>query len=424
MNVRRIALHALMDITDKGAYANLRLKSLPDTLTAEERKRICALVYTALDHQIYIDWLLTHYVSGRQKPVIRAILRLSVTELLYFHTPAHAVVSEYVALTRDVGKAAMTGFVNGVLRSVDRARDALPPLPDDPVDRLSIQFSYPKWIVSEWVHAYGAQFTQSLLCAPAIGTSVRAQYPSTTEELAAVLPVPVTPGAYDPNCLLLKEGVDVTALACYRDGGMTVQGQSAMLCCRALGDCTGKTVLDACAAPGGKSAYLSSLCHNDVSITAMELHPHRLELMNKTFARLHVPARTLCQDATHSVDAFLGAFDAVLLDAPCSGLGMLNEKPDIRYAKSNEDIVALSELQRTLLETCANYVAQNGVLLYATCTISKRENEENVRAFLSNHPEFELESMPLPIPNDGMLQLFPHVHGTDGFFMARLRKCI
>ena len=426
MNVRRVALDALIDITERGAYANLRLKALPEAFTLQERKRVSALVYTALDHLLYIDWLLQSFISGSQKPPIRGILRLGVSELLYFHTPVHAVVSEYVSLTRAIGKPALTGFVNAVLRNVGRAvaSGELPALPSDPCERLSIQFSYPRWLVSEWIAQYGEAFTTALLSAQPSGVGVRAQYPFRSDELLAALPVAATRGRLDENCLILNEGFDVTALPEYQSGRMTVQGQSAMLACRALGDCTGKRVLDACAAPGGKSAYLASLWKNDLQLTCMELHPHRKELLDKTLARLHVDAVTLCQDASEPVAAFNGAFDAVLLDAPCSGLGLLNDKPDIRYAKTDGDLASLAAIQRVLLDVCSGYVAPGGVLLYATCTISRRENEENVQTFLAGHAEFFLEAMPVPLENNGMMQLFPHLHGTDGFFIARMKRCI
>ncbi len=426
MNARRLALEILLDVTERGAYANLRLKALPEAVDAREKKRVAALVYTALDHLIYIDWLLAHFVKGAQKPMVRGILRLGVSELFYFRAPAHATVSEYVSLTRSVGKAALSGFVNAVLRNVDRAvhDGALPPLPEEPRKRLSIRYSYPLWLITEWTAQYGAAFVERLLGAPPTGMSVRAQYPCTTRELAPSLPVAATPGRFDENCLLLEKGIDVAALPEFLDGRMAVQGQSAMLACRALGDCTGKRVLDACAAPGGKSAYIASLCRNDVRLTCMELHPHRKDLLDRTLSRLHVRAETICHDAAVRVQAFDRLYDAVLLDAPCSGLGLLHEKPDIRYAKTDDDVKTLAAVQQTLLDVCANYVSSGGVLLYATCTISRRENEDTVYAFLAGHPDFMLEPMPVPLENGGMLQLFPHIHGTEGFFLARMKRCI
>lgn len=423
MNARKQALDALCDITERGAYANLRVKQLTATLPEREAKMAAALVYHTLDHLLTIDYYLSHFVKGAQKPVIRGILRLGVCELLFLSTPAHAAVSESVALTREVGKSGLSGFVNAVLRSIDRSRDSLPAFPAEVVPRLSIQYSYPEWIVAEWVSRFGEEQAEALLSRPASTIQVRAQYPFSREELQRSLPVESTANAWDENSLTLKSGFDLASNPLFLEGKFTVMGESAMLACRALGDVAGKRVLDACSAPGGKSAYLASLAQNKIDLTCFELHPHRKELLDKTLARLHVLASTCEKDASVYDPAFCEAFDSVLIDAPCSGLGLLGDKPDIRYSKSDADIVALSEIQRNILDACARYVVPGGVLVYATCTISRRENEEQVEVFLRAHSEFSLEPMPLPIPNEGQIQLLPQVHNTDGFFIARMKRC-
>lgn len=424
MTARQTALGVLAAVCDQGAYANLALKKALTGLDARDAKWITALVYTTLDHVLGIDYYLGHYAHSIRKDA-RNILRMGVCELLYMDTPPHAAINESVSLCRRIGKGGLAGFVNAVLRQVDRDRDHLPPFPEEPVKRLSLQYSYPEWLVGEWLAAYGPSFTEALLSAPPTGLSVRAQYPCTTEALILELPVPATRGKLDDNCLLLSEGTNLAALPAFIEGRMSIQSQSAMLCCRAIADeCRGRRVLDACAAPGGKSAYLASLSQNDIDLHAWELHPHRISLLENTLARLHVQATVQQRDAAIHAPSFDGCFDVVLLDAPCSGLGQTQDKPDIRYAKSGADIESLVALQARLLDATAPYVRPGGVLLYATCTISGRENETQAASFLSRHPDFRLEPMPLPIPNDGMLQLFPNLHDTNGFFMARLRKCI
>lgn len=424
MNARRQALDALCDITDRGAYANLRVKQLTSSLPEREAKLAAALVYHTLDHLLTIDYYLAHFVKGSQKPVIRGILRLGVCELLFLSTPAHAAVSESVALTKEVGKAGLAGFVNAVLRNIDRSRDSLPPFPAGPVARLSIEYSYPEWIVREWVARFGETDAEALLSRPASAIEVRAQYPFTRDALQAALPVRSAVNRLDENSLSLESGFDLAANPLFQEGKFTVMGESAMLACRALGDMRGKRVLDACAAPGGKSAYLASLSQNDISLTCLELHPHRKELLDKTLSRLHVTAETFVKDASEFDPSFEAAFDGVLIDAPCSGLGLLGDKPDIRYSKTDADISALVEIQQQILETCARYVKPVGVLVYATCTISRRENEAQIDAFLRAHKEYELEEIPISLANDGQIQLLPHVHNTDGFYIARMRRCI
>ncbi len=424
MNTRRQALNALCDITDRGAYANLRVKQLTASLPEREVNLAAALVYHTLDHLLTIDYYLAHFVKGTQKPIIRGILRLGVCELLFLSTPAHAAINESVSLTKEVGKEGLSSFVNAVLRNIDRNRASLPPFPAEPVARLSIQYSYPEWIVREWVTRFGDAQAESLLSRPASQLEVRAQYPFTAEELRQALPVSSEVNRLDDNSLSLASGFDLAAHPLFQDGKFTVMGESAMLACRAMGDMAGKTVLDACSAPGGKSAYLTSLTKNDIRLTCFELHPHRKELLDKTLARLHVSAETQIRDAAVFDPALEHAFDGVLIDAPCSGLGLLGDKPDIRYSKSDADITALVAIQKNILETCARYVKPGGILVYATCTISRRENEEQVDAFLRAHSEFAAEEIPISLPNAGQIQLLPHVHHTDGFFIARMRRCI
>ena len=424
MNTRKQALDALCDITDRGAYANLRVKQLTSSLPEREAKLAAALVYHTLDHLLTIDYYLSHFVKGTQKPVIRGILRLGVCELLFLSTPSHAALNESVSLTKEVGKSGLSGFVNAVLRNIDRSRDSLPPFPSDPVERLSIQHSYPVWIVREWVSRFGESQAEALLSHPVSAIEVRAQYPFTRDALQKALPVASTINKLDENSLSLESGFDLASRPLFQEGKFTVMGESAMLACRALGDMKGKRVLDTCSAPGGKSAYLASLMENDIDLTCLELHPHRKELLDKTLARLHVAAQTRIADASEFDSTLEQAFDGVLIDAPCSGLGLLGDKPDIRYSKSDADVVALVEIQQHILETCSRYVKPGGVLVYATCTISARENEEQIAAFLRAHSEFVQEIMPLSLPNEGQIQLLPHVHHTDGFFLARMRRCI
>jgi len=318
----------------------------------------------------------------------------------------------------------LSGFVNAVLRNIDRSRASLPPFPAEPVARLSIQYSYPEWIVREWVKRFGEPATEALLSRPQSAIEVRAQYPFTRDELQAALPVASTVNPLDENSLSLAGGFDLASHPLFSEGKFTVMGESAMLACRALGDMHGKRVLDACSAPGGKSAYLYSLMQNDIALTCFELHPHRKELLDKTLTRLHVSAETLIKDAAEFDPAFEAAFDGVLIDAPCSGLGLLGDKPDIRYSKTDADITALVEIQKHILESCARYVKPGGVLVYATCTISQRENEAQTNVFLHTHKEFVLEEIPISVANDGQIQLLPHVHHTDGFYIARMRRCI
>ncbi len=432
MSVRRVALEALLDITDRGAYANLRLKEAERGLARQDAKWVSAAVYETLDHLLYIDHVISLYAKGSQKPVIRGILRMGVCQAMFMNVPPGAACNESVKLAKEIGKGALAGYVNGVLRAVCRELHTPVPLPEDARERLSIRYSYPRWLVDIYLNAYGEAFTGGMLSANVREMTLRAQAPYTAAELEAVLrerDIPFVRGAFVPDAFRLKKAFDPAAEPLFQTGCITVQSESAMLVCRALGAGPGMRVLDACAAPGGKTAYLSMLMENRGRIDAWELHGHRCELLKKTLARLNVKNAAVAQwDASELSAEHAGLYDAVLLDAPCSGLGVQG-KPDARYAKSPAVLEELAALQARLLDCCARYVKPGGVLLYATCTISPMENEGNARAFLQRHGGYRAADLTAHLPaalhlraEGGMLQLFPHLDGTEGFFIAKFQR--
>ena len=409
---RRDALQVFMDVVEDGAYANLRLKEV--RRPPAEQAYVSSLVYTALEHMKWADYMLAFYVKP-QKKVVRNILRLAVVELFFMDTPDHAAVNGAVDLARECGKGAISGMVNGVLRRLLRERDNLPALPEDPTARLSIRSGCPEWIVREWLDRFGEDETARLLTYAPPAMEIRAQHPYTSEELASWLTVPYTRGQVDENCFRLRESMPFSSLPLFREGKIAIQGEGAMAICRFMGDMRGKRVLDACAAPGGKSAYLWSLTAGDVDLTCYELHPHRVKLMERAFERLHVRATCEARDASRIPADAQPCFDAVLLDVPCSGLGLLREKPDVMLHREERDLDALCRAQAALLNSCCNLVRPGGTLCYSTCTISHRENEGQVAAFLAAHPQFRLEDQ---------RQLLPQRDDTGGFYMARMTRCI
>ena len=409
---RRDALQVFMDIVEDGAYANLRLKEV--RRETREQAYVSFLVYTALEHLKWTDYMLAFYVKP-QKKVVRNILRLGVAELFFMDTPDHAAVNGAVALTKECGKGAMASLVNAVLRRMLRERDSLPPLPAEPVARLSIQYGCPEWIVGEWLERFGEAETIQLVSYAPPAMEIRAQYPFTNEELAAQLKVPFSRGQVDDNCFRLGKSIPMASLDLFQEGKIAIQGEGAMAICRFLGDMRNKRVLDACAAPGGKSSYLWSLTEGNIDLTCWELHPHRVELMERTFARLHVQAKCEVRDASLIPEDAEPCFDAVLLDVPCSGLGLIREKPDVGLHREESDVKALAKIQAALLESCSRLVVPGGTLCYSTCTISLRENEQQVEAFLKGHPGYVLEDQ---------CQLLPQRDGTGGFYMARMKRCI
>lgn len=431
-NARKAALQALMQVTEEDAYANLALKECLAGLDPKAAKWASAAVYTTLDHLITIDHILAFYAKGRQKPVIRNILRLGVCQAIYMSVPESAACNESVKLAKAAGKGALAGYVNGVMRSVCKNKGELPPIPETAAERISIEKSWPLWLVEEYLAQYSEEFTKKLLTPRPPFMTVRPQYPYTAEQLESAMRErgwAFERGALMADAFRLKKGFDPAKEPLFQEGGLTVQSESAMLVCQAVGAKPGMKILDACAAPGGKTAYLASIMKNQGEILAWELHPHRRELMDKTLKRLNVTiAATQVQDASLLREDLLEAFDAVLVDAPCSGLGVPG-KPDARYRKNGEMIDELHRVQIAILEQTSKYLKRGGALIYATCTVSKRENEDTVEEFLSGHSEFSRSPLAPFLPSVlrerermGMLQLFPHLDGTEGFFLSRMVK--
>lgn len=433
---RRTALQALGAVLDDGAYANLALK---DALRGSQRREaafVSALVYTTLEKLSLLDYYIDAVAQGRVQKRIRNILRLGICEMLFMRTAPAVACSESVKLTKSCGKAALAAYVNAVMRTIGRMAetDTLPALPADAAESLAIRSGYPLWLVREHIGRYGADFTEAMLTCRLHGMTLRAQPPFTEAALEAFLTekgIAWRRGELAASAFhLLDGGFAVEEEPLFREGKITVQSESAMLVCRALDPRPGERILDACAAPGGKSACIAALMGGEGRIFAWELHEHRVELMRAALERLHVSnVECACRDASRFDPACVESFDRVLLDVPCSGFGV-SDKPDLRYKKTEADVEALCGVQRAILDTCAAYVKPGGQLLYATCTVSYRENEAQVLDFLKRHPAFRPVSLRPFLPEsmaggeDGMLQLFMHLHGTEGFFLARMERCL
>jgi 16S rRNA (cytosine967-C5)-methyltransferase len=434
VNARQTALGVLAEVADNGAYLNLSLKKhLPSLKTPEDRRFCAALVSTAVQNIIRIDYVLNQFVTAKRvHKVIQNILRLGVCQLMFFESvPQSAAVNESVKLASHSAKAQLKGFVNGVLRNVSQNLGSItyPDAERQPALHLSVLYSYPLWLCEQFIGDYGFDFTASLLSCSADTTltCVRLEReenwsPEDTAFLESFLP-----GKYCANARYIKNAGSIENMPLYQKGLITPQGESSVLCVQAAGIKNTDAVLDVCAAPGGKSAYAASLCK---SLVSMDLHPHRVDLIRSTFARLHIKnAEALCADGTVFQPALLEAFDLVLIDAPCSALGLLYRKPDIKLHAKKEGAAELVQIQRALLENCSRYVKPGGCLVYSTCTINPEENAQNAAWFLANHPEFAPDDFSSTMPQaladkvkNGCLHLFPNTDGVDGFFIARFRR--
>lgn len=388
------------------------------------------LAFGTLQNERLLDWHIDRLCSTppeKLEPAVKNCLRLGLYQLLFLNrVPGRAAVNESVALTkrRSRGSGA-PGLVNAVLRRFDREGEH-----PQPVD-LAVRYSHPDWLVEEFRRALPAGEVEALLAADNAQPAVQAQVNTlkiTAEELAEELNeagVTVKVHPWLPDCLELEETGNLENLSAFREGKFYIQDAAARLAVMAAGPQPGMDVLDACAAPGGKSFSTAIAMKNTGSILSCDLHPHKQRLMEEGAGRLGISIMTTeIRNAREFDPALEGRFDLAVVDAPCSGMGVIRKKPDIRY-KAPGPLVGLPTVQSAILENVSRCVKPGGILLYATCTLLKRENEDVVTAFLEKNRAYQLEPVYLPGPvghTDGMATLWPHRHGTDGFFFARLRK--
>ena len=429
-DARAVALEIIRDVED-GAFLNLSMKKKLSCLNVQDRRFCARLCSTTVENLTLIDYVIDSFTSGKRvHRLIRDILRLGVCQLMFFASvPESAAVNECVKLAAASPKRQLKGFVNAVLKNIARNKDNIVyPDRNNAVKYLSVMHSYPEWLVKKYIEDYGEEFAKNMLSykSPA-KTCVRANRLKTTpEELDKKLAQYETVrGKYACDARYIKNLTSIEDMPEYISGELTVQSESSMLVVEACDIKEGMSVIDVCAAPGGKSAYAAA---KDPSyILACDLHAHRVELMKKNFTRLGVAADTRVMDASVPEGELYFKFDRVIVDAPCSALGLLYRKPDIKHKKTDEDIRSIINMQREILETASRYVKKGGMLVYSTCTVNKDENDKNVDDFLSRHPEFSEKSGALDFAfkgraEGGRIQLFPHIDGIDGFFICVMEK--
>ncbi len=441
LNARRLALDVLTDVREKGAYASLALgeRLRAAHLSPEDRRLATGLVYGTLENQLQIDYALDRLMDHpTREPVQRDILRMGAYQILFLdRVPDSAAVDEAVKLTRAMGMEAACGFINAVLRNLSRGKDeiAWPDREADPVAYLSVMGSMPRWLVDKLVAAYGPEEAGRVILyrEEEHPVCVRPNFTRLSDaEFEALLQEKGwrAERGLAPHAWLIYGAGDLAADADYRAGRFSIQGQSSMLAAEALEARPGMKVLDACAAPGGKSAYLCEQMQLTGRVYAWELHEKRAQLLEGVRRRLGLDnLRISVRDALDFRPDLEGALDGVLLDAPCAGLGVLSQKPDIKLRLKQEDIPAIVDTQGRLIDTVCRYVRPGGALVYSTCSLLPEENADRVRTFLQAHPNFTLEPLPTSFPEELRarqtpcgLQLLGCRDGVEGFFIARMRR--
>jgi 16S rRNA (cytosine967-C5)-methyltransferase len=431
-DARAVAHDVLVRVETTAAFADVLLAArLADAaLSAADQALSTRLVYGTLAWQARLDHELAALVTtplDRLDPPVRAALRLGLYQLRFLdRVPAYAAVDASVRLA---GRRA-AGLVNAVLRRATREDIPLPDAAADPLGRLAVEWSHPRWLVERWAREVGRDELPALLAADneRPTTVVRANRRRATRDgiVAELADAGIAAGVarWAPDAVAIDHGAArLRALPAWRDGRLAFQGEASQLVTLLLGVTPGARVLDACAAPGGKATYAAELGAG--LVTSVDARVAGAARIAAEATRLGADAvRVAVADARRPPlrDA---AFDAVLVDAPCSGLGTLRRHPELRWRRRPEDVPRLAALQRDILAGVARLVRPGGVLVYAVCTLTRHENEDVVRGFLAGHPGFAIEDAAALVPGalvvDGFLRTLPHRHGLDGFFAARLR---
>jgi 16S rRNA (cytosine967-C5)-methyltransferase len=437
-NVRDAALTILLTIDKSQAYSNLLLHQTIEKykIDAKDRALLTELTYGTLQHKLTLDYYLEPFIKGKVDIWVRWLLRMSLYQMNYLSKiPPHAAVNEAVEIAKRRGHKGIASLVNGVLRSILREGVRSLDEIEDEVERLAVATSHPQWLVERWVESYGFDQTREMLeennIPPAQTVRVNVTKASVEQVLTTLERegVKAVRSEHVPECIYLLSG-QAARTGAFRNGLITIQDESSMLPATVLNPQPGMKVLDMCAAPGGKTTHMAEKMNNEGSILATDLHPKKLDLIEENTARLGL---TIVQTAPidgRQATEYLKAedYDAILVDAPCSGLGVMRRKPDIKYTKREEDLQSLQTIQLNILKNAVQLLKVGGKLVYSTCTVDKAENEGTVKAFLANHPEMEavaLENLPAQLmtkQQDGMLQVFPQDIGSDGFFVAAFIK--
>ena len=419
INNREIALDTLVEILEHGQFSHIYLKAVLDKyayLEKNERSFITRLVNGTVERKIELDYIIDNYSKtkvGKMKPLIRTMMRMGVFEIYYMDAvPDSATCNEYVKLAKKRGFAGLSGFVNGVLRNIARSKGEVA------IDDIGIKYSMPQWIVNKWTSEYGKDLCEKILSgffrSQDLCIRVNTAKTSPEELMKALQARGITVRKCDTldSALYISDYDALSSIPEFAEGKFYVQDYSSQLVANLAKVATNDKIIDVCAAPGGKALHFAQLAP-DGMVVARDLTEAKVALIRENIQRTGVDnVEAKRWDATKLDQEAVGKYDIVVADLPCSGLGIIRKKPDIKYNQSLESLEELVELQQQILETVHLYLRDGGTLCYSTCTINKDENDNQVKAFLAKHPEYTVTTQ---------LQLFPDSE-HDGFFICVMKK--
>ncbi len=435
-NPREAALKILFKIDYEGAYSNLALKDGLGGLNGQDRAFATRLVYGCVSMKLTLDYIIGLYSSVKLKKLSKSvteILRLGIYQIMYMDkVPVSAAVNESVKLIKKYENRSR-GFVNAILRKVADNKDNIS-FPEETLENLMVRFSFPKplceKIISEFGLEEGSRFIEALGQEPKTFIRVNRLKTTRDELIAKLTQKEINIAPFDDlEDAAIISGADIGSLDEFKKGYFTVQDIAAQLACRVLAPKKNDKVIDMCAAPGGKTTYLAELMENTGSILAFDIHPHKISLIEDGAERLGIDIINACAaDMSVFKKTMTETADKILVDVPCSGVGIIRRKPDIKW--NMEENGTLSKIQHDLLKNAISYLKPGGELVYSTCTVFKEENENIISSVLSEHNSIEAVDITDLLPEafikqsakDGYITLLPHIDGTDGFFICKLRK--
>lgn len=442
INAREIALKVLEEVSTKKAYANLALNKILNSnkqLTPLDRSFITELTYGVVKSTNTLDWFLQGLIKKDFKKLpsaIMNILRMGIYQIYFLDKiPVSAACNEAVNLTKKYGHPGTIKLVNAVLRNFARQKDALvfPDAQDNLVQNISLRYFHPEWLVKEWLRKFGKEET-ILLCdynnQPSKLSARTNTLKISRDDLLKVLAendVLAEKSLWVAEGIILSDTGQLNKLPAFKAGLMQIQDESSMLASHYLQVQAGHKVLDMCSAPGGKATHLAQLMNNDGKIIACDIHPHKLILINDNAKKLGIDIiETVVRDGTTLCEEFVNSMDRVLVDVPCSGLGVLGRRADARWHKNPQELEKLPELQLAILNNAAKYLKVGGRLVYSTCTMLAAENEDVVESFLTQNSQFKIVEIEHPRTKEILpyVNLYPQTDNMDGFFISVLERVI
>ncbi|MBE7011653.1 MAG: 16S rRNA (cytosine(967)-C(5))-methyltransferase RsmB [Ruminococcaceae bacterium] len=425
MNSREIILKALYEIEENGGYFNRVLSDSLYGAAPSDRGFVTEIMYGIAKNKLALDHIIMQFSSVKLKkmtPWVKNILRLGIYQMYYMDKVPHsAACNESVKLSKKYAHAAAGRFINGVLRNVSRNIDNITfPEKEDLSQYLSVKYSFPLWLTDKLLSQYSSDEVEAFMAESNKPHPVNLRVnrlKTTAPELIEILKNEGIESSLSPlsrDCLTVSGKINIDNSKAYRDGLYSLQNISSYMAVKTLSPQKGEFIMDICASPGGKSCATAELMENQGEILSFDIHPHKINLIENSAKRLGIDIITASvNDGCNELPQYINKADRVILDAPCSGIGVIHKKPDIKWTRLEEDIDELSQIQKKLIKTASGYVKPGGILLYCTCTILKEENDCVIDCFLEENKEFSAVSRQ---------QILTGIHGESGFYICKMKR--